>query len=162
MDSEFKTAIDSECKTVVDSECEIAIDTEFKTADDIFQCTMCGECCTGFGGTYVSEQDIIKISAFIHCDSAKFTEKFCAVSGSKYVLTLSENGKCVFFDTEKQCTIHPVKPDMCKAWPFIRTVANHPENWNAMAGSCPGMKKNVPYDTLKTIVSSLMSVHGTT
>ncbi len=33
---------------------------------------------------------------------------------------------------------------MCRAWPFIRTLVNHPENWEAMAGSCPGMVKGVP------------------
>ncbi len=129
------------------------MDSEFKTADDIFQCIMCGECCTGFGGTYLSKQDIINISTFNQSDAEKFTEKFCDKSGSKYVLTLSEDGKCIFFDKEKHCTIHPVKPYMCKAWPFIKTLLTHPENWEAMAGSCPGMKKNIPHDTLKAIVS---------
>lgn len=129
------------------------MDSEWKTADDIFQCIMCGECCTGFGGTYVSKQDIDTISKFIQCDAAQFTEKYCAESGSKYVLTLSGDGKCVFYDNKKLCTIHPVKPFMCRAWPFIRTIVNHPENWNAMAGSCPGMKKDIPHDALKAIVS---------
>lgn len=123
------------------------------TADDIFKCTMCGECCNGFGGTYVTDNDIERIAGFIHCDIDEFKSKFCSKSGSKFVLSQSENGKCIFFDSEKQCTIHPVKPRMCRNWPFIPTVVSHPENWNAMADSCPGMKKDIPYDALRRIVS---------
>ncbi len=136
-----------------DSQDESKINSQFKTSDHIFKCTMCGECCNGFGGTYVTGEDIEQISAFIHCDSAKFRAKFCNRSGSKFVLSQSETGKCIFFDPEKQCTIHPVKPRMCRNWPFIPTVVSHPENWNAMAGSCPGMKKDIPYETLRRIVS---------
>jgi len=41
---------------------------------------------------------------------------------------------------------------MCKAWPFIDTVIRHPENWNMMANSCPGMKKDIPKEALEKIV----------
>ena len=126
---------------------------EMMTGDDIFQCRMCGACCSGFGGTYVSQADIERISAFIGCDPGRFTSKYCSPSGSRWVLATADNGKCVFFDDNITCTIHPVKPTMCRAWPFIRTVVTHPENWDAMANSCPGMKKGVSHDTLQRIVS---------
>jgi hypothetical protein len=29
------------------------------TSEDIFDCKLCGECCKGFGGTYVDERDIM-------------------------------------------------------------------------------------------------------
>ncbi|MCP4719352.1 MAG: YkgJ family cysteine cluster protein, partial [Desulfobacteraceae bacterium] len=58
-----------------------------------------------------------------------------------------------FFDKEKQCTIHPVKPYMCRAWPYIKTIIKNPENWNAMAGACPGMKKNIPHKDLIRIIA---------
>ncbi len=127
--------------------------SEFNTGNDIFQCRQCGECCTGFGGTYVTEQDIENIADYINVDVDKFISKFCDMSGTRHVLSQGENGKCIFFDMEKQCTIHPVKPYMCMAWPFIQAIVKHPENWNAMADSCPGMKKNVPEEILKKIVS---------
>ena len=123
------------------------------SADDIFECQLCGQCCTGFGGTYVTEQDMVSIARFIQADPARFLENYCDMAGSRPVLTLGEDGKCIFFDPEKQCTIHPVKPYMCRAWPFIRTIIKNPENWNAMAGSCPGMKKDVPFTDLVRIVT---------
>ena len=129
------------------------MDSEFNTGDDIFQCQQCGECCTGFGGTYVTDKDIEKIAGYINIETEKFISKFCDLSGTRYVLSQGENEKCIFFDMEKQCTIHPVKPYMCRAWPFIQAVVNHPENWNAMAGACPGMKKDIPEKILKKIVS---------
>lgn len=66
------------------------------TAGDIFDCKQCGDCCRGFGGTYVTDQDIENISAYIKADPATFVEKYCDYSGSRPVLTLAENGCCTF------------------------------------------------------------------
>lgn len=130
------------------------MDSKYKTPEDIFECRLCGECCNGFGGTYVTEQDILKIASFIKADPATFVETYCDYSGSRPVLTLGTNGTCIFFDPKKQCTIHPVKPYMCKAWPYIKTIIKNPENWNAMASACPGIKRDIPHETLKRIVTS--------
>jgi hypothetical protein len=125
---------------------------EFKTADDIFECRLCGDCCEGFGGTYVSDDDIKKIAEYIGFNPENFKQTYCDTSGSKFVLTRGEDGYCIFFDPGKQCTIHPVKPYMCRAWPFLKTIIKNPENWDAMARACPGMKKNIPEKELKRIV----------
>lgn len=127
--------------------------SEFNSSGDIFECRMCGECCRGFGGTYVSRTDIDNICTLIKADPDMFIKKYCDPSGSRFVLTTGEDGCCIFFDKEKQCTIHPVKPYMCKAWPFIEPVIKYPENWNAMAGSCPGIRKDIPHKDLIKIVS---------
>jgi len=129
------------------------MDSNFKTGDGIFECKLCGECCKGFGGTYVTQKDIRNISNYIQFDENKFAEKYCDKSGSRFVLTLGKNGRCIFFDQDKQCTIHPVKPYMCRAWPFLATLIKNPENWNAMANSCKGMKKDIPDSDLKKIVT---------
>ena len=130
------------------------MDSEYITGDDIFTCQQCGDCCKGFGGTYVTQQDIINIASYIDFDPGKFIARYCDASGSRYVLTRGEDGCCIFFDKTKQCTIHPVKPYMCRAWPFIQTIINHPENWEAMSNSCPGMKKGIPHDDLVKIVTN--------
>jgi Fe-S-cluster containining protein len=129
------------------------MDYRYKTPEDIFECKLCGDCCNGFGGTYVTPKDIDKIASFIDADPKTFVKKYCDYAGSKPVLTLGQNGACIFFDAQRQCTIHPVKPYMCKAWPFIKTIIKNPENWNAMAGSCPGIKKDIPPKDLKQIVT---------
>lgn len=129
------------------------MDSNYNTCDDIFACRQCGDCCTGFGGTYVTQQDILNISAYINFNPETFADRYCDPSGSRKVLTLGKDGCCIFFDKKDQCTIHPVKPYMCKAWPFIQPVILYPENWNVMANSCPGMKKDIPHHHLKKIIS---------
>ena len=99
----------------------------------------------------MTDQDILEIACFIHTDPASFVDRYCDLSGTRPVLTQKEDGNCIFFKTN--CSIHPVKPFMCRAWPFIKTVITNPENWNAMAGSCPGMIKDIPFEDLKRIVS---------
>jgi uncharacterized protein len=109
---------------------------------DIFSCKKCGDCCKGFGGTYVTEKDIHAISAYIRVDEKEFAEKYCQMSGLRPVIAAGENGFCVFWD--EICTIHPVKPKMCRAWPFIESVLIDVENWHIMAGSCTGIRTDLP------------------
>ena len=108
------------------------------TAEDLFQCQQCGQCCQGFGGTYVSRSDIRNIAAYTGKSEADIRQSYCAGSGSKLVLGQQPDGYCVFWD--QLCTIHPVKPRMCKAWPFIESVVYDPGNWDIMAGVCPGIR----------------------
>jgi hypothetical protein len=117
-------------------------DPKIETSD-IFDCKQCGECCTGYGGTYVTDEDIKRISAFIDVDADRFVKEFCQLSAGKYVLAVGENGKCMFFNEKTQCTIHAVKPRMCRAWPFIEGVLRDPDNWEVMSGSCPGIRADV-------------------
>ena len=121
----------------------------------IFSCTQCGECCKGYGGTYVSREDAAAIAGFIGMDAGQFTEKYCTRSGDRLLLTQQESGFCVFWK-DKTCSIHAVKPGMCKAWPFIRSVAVDPENWEKMATMCPGMRKGVPAEAVRKCVAAML------
>jgi Fe-S-cluster containining protein len=134
--------------------------SEYRTPEDIFQCTLCGQCCVGFGGTYVTPDDIVRISTFIGKDPEEFIGRYCDMTKAGPVLTQGQDGRCIFFHAEKQCTIHPVKPRMCRAWPFLKTVVMHPENWDAMASACPGMVPSVPHAHLVRIVADHIRKSG--
>ena len=108
---------------------------------ELFNCTQCGECCKGFGGTYVSRDDLRAIADFLGIAVAQLRERYCAYSGVKLVLAQQSNGYCIFFD--KNCSIHPVKPRMYKRWPFIDSLLVDITNWRIMAGSCPGMRTDM-------------------
>ncbi len=120
------------------------------TPADIFNCQKCGDCCLGYGGTFVTEEDIENIAGYIHADPQCFVKQYCQMSGSRPVLAQGENGYCVFWDGE--CTIHPVKPRMCRSWPFINGVLMDVENWYVMAASCPGIRTDIPADIVKSCV----------
>lgn len=120
------------------------------TADDIFECRMCGDCCRGYGGTYLTEKDIVAISAHLEVDETFFLKTYCTYSGSRPILAQKEDGYCVFWD--ELCRIHPVKPRMCKAWPFIESVLTDIGNWEIMSAFCPGIKTEFPPEVIQACV----------
>lgn len=122
------------------------------TSDKLFQCRTCGECCTGYGGTYLTEKDIENIANFIDSDKDTFVKTYCSISGGKLLITCGPDGKCVFFDPDRQCTIHPVKPKMCRAWPFIENLLKTPGNWELMAQACPGIITGFTHEQIKECV----------
>ncbi len=121
----------------------------------IFECRLCGDCCKGYGGTYVTREDIEEISRFIGTDSRRFVTEYCQLSGKKPVLAQRTDGYCIFWD--KLCTIHPVKPLMCKRWPFLKSLLVDSKNWLILADSCPGIHTDVAVRTLEKCVKKILS-----
>ena len=125
---------------------------------DLFSCKKCGDCCKGFGGTYVTQKDIQAIAAYIHVDEKQFETQYCQMSGARPLIAVGENGYCVFWD--EICTIHPVKPRMCRVWPFIPSVLKEVENWHIMAGSCEGMRTDMPDSVILECVEKEIQKQG--
>ena len=109
---------------------------------DIFHCRRCGDCCKGFGGTVVTKADIKAIAEYIKKDPEEFIAQYCQTSGKKLVLAQAPNGYCIFWN--ELCVIHPVKPRMCRRWPFIEGVLVDIKNWQIMAGMCAGIRTDIP------------------
>ena len=126
---------------------------------DIFECCQCGECCKGYGGTFVTEDDILAISGYLGISAEDFVSEYGASSGSGLVLAQGEDEYCVFAERGR-CTIHPVKPNMCRAWPFIDGVLRDPGNWYIMAGSCPGIRTDVSESTIRRCVETVLGDSG--
>lgn len=120
------------------------------SAADFFECTQCGQCCRGYGGTYVSRADIAAIAKFLGVSEDCFRDRYCALSGGKPLLAQRGDGYCIFFD--QNCSIHPVKPRMCRRWPFIPGVLADIDNWRAMSDSCPGMRPDVDRTKLRQYI----------
>ena len=125
-------------------------------ATDFFECTQCGQCCQGYGGTYVSEADIAAIACFLGIPAATFKTRYCLTSGGKALLAQRADGYCIFF--EKNCSIHPVKPRMCRRWPFIPAVVTDAANWRAMSNSCPGIRPEVDQNVLQRYVQQRLDL----
>jgi Fe-S-cluster containining protein len=110
--------------------------------DGLFDCTLCGDCCKGYGGTYLTETDIKADFPLYRGIRRPLVADYTRKSGNKRVIAQGDNGYCIFWD--KVCTIHPVKPKMCRQWPFIHSILVDVGNWRAMAASCPGMNADAP------------------
>jgi hypothetical protein len=131
-----------------------------KKMSEFFVCSQCGDCCSGHGGTYVDENKIKEIAEFLKISTKELKKKYlCLSSTGKYMIASGKDGKCVFFD--KNCTIHPVKPRMCREWPFIPAVIKVPGNWELMAEACPGIIKNKNISELKKFTLESLKVTRT-
>jgi len=119
--------------------------------EPVFSCQKCGDCCRGYGGTYVSDADIQAIADYIHEDPERFKSRYCQLSGSRYVLTQSDNGYCIFWD--ELCRIHPVKPRMCRHWPYIPAVLEDLANWRIMGDACPGIRTDLSDDIIRRTIA---------
>ncbi|MDH3883273.1 MAG: YkgJ family cysteine cluster protein [Desulfobacterales bacterium] len=122
---------------------------------DLFTCRRCGECCKGYGGTYITENEIDNICRYLGLERNTFIERYCQVSGDRPVIAQGANRYCIFWD--KLCIIHAVKPRMCRNWPFIESILVDPRNWQAMAASCPGMRAGVSDDQIQRCVSEFIN-----
>jgi len=127
--------------------------------DPIFECIQCGDCCKGFGGTYVTPKNISAIADFIGADPETFVQDYCQMAGSRPVLAQGPDGYCIFF-RDKLCSIHPVKPRMCRSWPYIESVLKDPANWRMMAGSCPGMRTDASDECILQCVREQVDRRG--
>jgi Fe-S-cluster containining protein len=120
----------------------------------LFNCLKCGECCKGYGGTYVTDQDIEAIAGFIGSAPEPFVARYCKFSGNRPLLAQRSDGYCIFWDGI--CKIHAVKPLMCRKWPFIDSLLVDFDNWLIMADSCPGMRTDVSADMLEKYLKQII------
>jgi Fe-S-cluster containining protein len=125
------------------------------TSKDIFKCRKCGDCCKGYGGTFITQKEIETIAAYIHTDPETFVENYCQTSGGKRILAQAGDMYCIFWNG--LCTIHPVKPRMCRTWPFIESILVDTNNWYIMASLCPGIRTDLSNQIIKKCVTEELS-----
>ena len=123
-----------------------------KACQGLFACTLCGDCCKGYGGTYLTDADMDAIARFIGVSKERLKSAYTRLSGGKRVIAQGKNGYCIFWD--KVCTIHAVKPRMCRQWPFIHSILVDVGNWRAMASCCPGMDADAEEETIIACVKN--------
>lgn len=111
-----------------------------------FECRLCGTCCYGKGGIVVKEEEAARIAVFLHLDSEDFLARYCEEVHGRTYLRCGEDGYCVFFDRERMCLIHPVKPFRCALWPFFPANVNDPDAWELAKDACPGISRECSFE----------------
>jgi uncharacterized protein len=129
-----------------------------------FQCTQCGNCCTGGPGfVWVSDVEVTRLAEHLKLPELDVLKKYCRKLGDRISLkerlnnglhdcvflaevpaTQVENGQTVTH-SRRVCTIYPVRPLQCRTWPFWNGLLASPENWNAASDRCPGINRGKPY-----------------
>jgi uncharacterized protein len=111
-----------------------------------FECKKCGACCYGRGGILVNEQETRDIAAFLCISLEAFIKAYCETRNGKRYVQSRQDGYCVFFDRERLCRIHPVKPRPCRLWPFYPALLKDKGSWKAAMDACPGINPNVSHE----------------
>ena len=111
-----------------------------------FECKMCGECCYGKGGIIVGKKEIERIARFLKIAPEVFLDRFCEKRNGHVYLGTGSDGFCVFFEQEKACLIHPVKPDICSLWPFYPANIKDRETWEQAKEACPGINPECSFE----------------
>lgn len=109
------------------------------TKPPVFHCQQCGDCCAGRGGISVRPQEVEQMAAFLEIDPQEFSRQYVENSPSGARLATGGNGSCVFLMPDHRCRVHPVKPPICRQWPFLPVLLRDPEELEYAKGACPGI-----------------------
>lgn len=112
-----------------------------------FQCTQCGNCCTGAPGfVWVTNDEIQALADELSISFEEFEKVYVRQVGIRRSLREFPNGDCVFFDTEQRnCQVYNARPKQCRTWPFWDSNLKSPEAWQQTCEVCPGSGRGKLY-----------------
>ena len=104
-----------------------------------FECTRCGNCCTGPPGfVWVTAEEVAAIAEFRGESVAEVTAVYTRAVDGQRSLREKANGDCIFFDRAAGCTVYPARPRQCRTWPFWESNVATPQAWERTCAVCPG------------------------
>jgi Fe-S-cluster containining protein len=107
-----------------------------------FECTRCGNCCTGAPGfVWVTPEEIAALARLVDEPVENFKALYTRTASRGRTLRERANGDCVFFEHGKGCTVYSERPRQCRTWPFWESNIRDPEAWKQMSQGCPGAGK---------------------
>jgi len=104
-----------------------------------FQCRQCGECCQGRGGILPSPVERQLIARYLKISEAELRRDYLEPTPLGLAIKNQPGGGCIFL-AGTQCRIHPVKPRICRHWPFLPALLLHEEEFAAAKTACAGLQ----------------------
>ncbi len=83
-----------------------------------YQCQRCTACCRWPGDANLTDEDVVRISAFLGLGEKEFIQRHTRLNKRRNGLSLleKENKECAWLDGI-DCTINEVKPQQCRDFP---------------------------------------------
>lgn len=107
-----------------------------------FQCTRCGNCCTGPPGfVWVNDEELAAIAECRGETVERAAALYTYLVAPGRTLREKANHDCIFYDRNQGCTIYPVRPRQCRTWPFWESNLVTAEAWHGTCKICPGAGK---------------------
>lgn len=90
------------------------------------ECSRCGRCCVESDPIGVLGSEVLNIARHLGLTAAEFRAKYISGRiGSWLLINKVEGAPCPFLDGEPgsyRCTIYPVRPYVCQAFPFLSHI----------------------------------------
>lgn len=105
-----------------------------------FECSQCGNCCSGEPGfVWVEDDEISAIASYLGMTADEFEKKFVRQVGLQKSLVEYPDGDCIFLDPETRgCSVYPHRPVQCRTWPFWSSNLKNRRSWQETCRACPG------------------------
>ena len=122
-----------------------------------FECTQCGNCCSGDPGyVWATKDEVAKIAEFLGRPDGRLDDTQLRRVGFRYSLTEKPDGDCIFLKRENGkgiCSIYSVRPTQCRTWPFWNQNLRSQDAWNRAHQTCPGMNHGQHHDFVQSEVA---------
>ena len=130
----------------------LRLKVDFNYPEVRFRCLKCGICC---GDTKEKDRHVLllrteakQIAKATSQPILHFTVEIKDRFPYSYEMKKREDGKCVFLENER-CTIYPLRPLICRFYPFELKVLHDQKYTFLYTEECPGINKgqllNVDY-----------------
>ncbi len=117
-----------------------------KPGHPVFDCRQCGDCCAGRGGIHVKPREVEEMAALLNMPVEDFCRAYVESSALGPRLMVADNGFCVFLMEGNLCRVHPVKPFICRQWPFLPALLADPDELEHAKGACPGINPECSHE----------------
>lgn len=118
-----------------------------------FECTQCGNCCSGDPGyIWATKAEIRRIAEFLGLDNGWLDKRRLRRVGFRYSLTENPNGDCIFLERngkKPSCAIYPMRPLQCRTWPFWSQNLSSKRSWDDLRRTCPGTDQGKHYSLVQ-------------
>lgn len=126
-----------------------------------FECTGCGQCCTGAPGyIWVTKEEIAQIAEHLQLHIDEFSRLYVRrVKGQFSLLEHPKTYDCVFLKNKK-CQIYSVRPTQCRTYPWWPKNLKSEKDWQEAAKYCEGIHLNAPIVNPELIEQQLAIQEG--
>ncbi|TWU49106.1 YkgJ family cysteine cluster protein [Rubripirellula reticaptiva] len=112
-----------------------------------FECTQCGDCCSGAPGyVWVNDEEIQAMADEMDLAVDVFSHRFVRQVGAAQSLVEYPDGDCILLDPDtRKCSVYASRPVQCRTWPFWDSTLKRPKDWKETCEVCPGAGKGKLY-----------------
>ncbi|MDR1086430.1 MAG: YkgJ family cysteine cluster protein [Deltaproteobacteria bacterium] len=103
-----------------------------------FKCQRCAGCCYGRGGIWLNRAGRRQAAGHLGMTVGEFTDSCLTWESGLWSVGVGAAGRCLLLSGSR-CLIQPVKPLMCRVWPFFDGPLHDEATFREARAACPGL-----------------------